>query len=173
MAEAGIYPFFSVEPVHMENLSEKEGRPIYHDVEMVRIVIAGDNKTEIVRKVKDDDRNRWPQEYAAFKRGEERALTGTPVEEWPAINRSQAMELKHLRILTVEMLAAVPDTALQGIGMGARELRAKAQAFLAASKDTAEAQRYAAENERLKDQMADMQRQIRELGALLKKDEAA
>ena len=59
------------------------GRPIFDDVEMVRITIPGDRLTNFVDEVSDEHRNRWPDHYAAFKRGELRASTGTPLEHWP------------------------------------------------------------------------------------------
>jgi hypothetical protein len=45
------FPTFYVEAVENRAESEKEGRPIFRDVEYVKILIAGDQKTEVIKKV--------------------------------------------------------------------------------------------------------------------------
>ena len=60
------------------------------------------------------------------------AVTGTPLEAWPVITRSQVEELKHFRVRTVEDLAALSDAATAS-GMGLQSLKQKAKAFLEAA----------------------------------------
>lgn len=159
----GVYPQFFMKPSVDKKASKEAGRQIYRDVEFVKILVAGDAKTECEQKVTDDHRLRWPHHYEQFKRGLEQVVEGTPLEEWPQIGRSQAINLKVANILTVEHLAEVPDTALQSLGMGARDLRAKARAYIERAKDSAAADRQAAENQALKDQIALLQAQISEM----------
>jgi hypothetical protein len=68
-----------------------------------------------------------------------------------------------INIPTVEALVEVADSNIGNLGPGGYELRAKAKAWLAQAKDSAAAQAIAAENERLKSQIADLQRQVNEL----------
>lgn len=123
---------FYVEAVPNNFRTEKEGRPIFDDVEFVKILVPGDRRTEVVRRVTEEHRYRWPRQYEAFQRGIIPAEEGTPIEQWPPITPAMAKTLAFLNIRTVEALAAVSDTALAEIGLGARELRQKAIAWLGA-----------------------------------------
>jgi hypothetical protein len=92
-----------------------------------------------------------------------------PVEQWPQITRAQAMTLKAMHVHTVESLAEVHDGHIDKLGQNGRELRTKAKAFLELAKDTAAAQAHAAENQALKDQIAELQRQFAQLSAQTEK----
>lgn len=70
--------------------------------------------------------------YAAWKKGEELPLDGTPLKLWPAIISSPAMLQNCIasNILTVEHLAGASDEAINSIGMGGRALRETAIRWL-------------------------------------------
>ncbi|ABC89907.1 hypothetical conserved protein [Rhizobium etli CFN 42] len=163
----GIYASFSLEPVEQTFLTEKEGRPIFADKEFVRIFIAGDKHTEVYREVTDNDRLRFADAYKRFKEGAaaREQLTGTPLAQWPYLKPSQIKELEAVNIYTVEQLAALSDTAKQKIGMGANELTAAARAYLATAENSSAASAFAAENERLKDEVSRLQAQMKEMAA--------
>jgi hypothetical protein len=147
----GIYAEFFLEPVKLGFRSEQEGRPIYEDREHVRIIIAGDNKTEVVREARDEDKERFSRAYQAFKQGAERvAQDGTPLKEWPEMTPAIIKELAHYNIYTVDALASLTDSQLQNIGPGGRVWRDKAQAFLTFAKDVSLPTRLVAESDRLK-----------------------
>lgn len=131
MQEKGAsIPIFFSEPVENTFRTKQEGRAQYDEVEFVRILIPGDRNTSPVQRVDDEARARWPKEYEAFKAGLEPPLHGMPLTEWPPIKRSQVLEFAHFHIKTVEQLAAVNDAQLQNLGMGARDLREQAKAYL-------------------------------------------
>lgn len=123
-------PVFFVEAVRMDFKSKQAGRDIFEDREFVRILIPGDRRSAPVEPVNDDHRTRWPREYEAFKAGKEAPLEGTPLADWPQTSRARVEELAFFHIKTVEQLAAVNDSQLQQLGMGARELRERARLFL-------------------------------------------
>lgn len=110
--------------------SAQEGRPVYDDVEMVEIIIPGQNQSIATERVKQHHKERWPSQYAAWKAGLEAVHDGSPLELWPPLTPAQIANLKALNVHTVEQLAAVDDQALGRIGMGARDLREKAKAYL-------------------------------------------
>lgn len=163
----GIFPKFLIKPVLNGAKTKEAGRPIYDDREFVEIVIAGDSKTCVSHKVTDEHRNRWHREYQAFKQGLESPVDGTPLSEVPWLSASQVMELKALNIFNIEALANLPDTGINRIGMGGRELVKKAQAYIEAAKDGAALQKYAEENEKLKTDVKMLQDQIKELSSML------
>lgn len=154
---------FSMEPVIQGAESEKAGRPIYKDTPMVHIRFPGDRTREIFTRAKPEHMQRFPRQWAQFQQKVEQVQVGTPLEQWGPISRSHAMTLKGANIHTVENLAAVPDSALHSIGHGARELRAKAIAWLKTSQDGAESLRLAAENQALRDDISILKEQVAEL----------
>lgn len=166
--------FFS-RPLQHAKKSKLAGHPVFEDREWFVCVVPGDKNSRIERPASDTDKRRFPRTYAAFKSMEQKApVNGFPIEEWPQVTRAQAMTLKAMNIFTVEALGEVSDANVDKLGHSGRELRAKAQAFLVVSKDTAAAQAFKAESERKDATLADMQRQINELaGQLQKRGKAA
>ncbi|MGO7157027.1 hypothetical protein [Rhizobium leguminosarum] len=166
-SNTGIYASFSLEPVEQTFLTEKEGRPIFADKEFIRIFIAGDKHTEVYREVTENDKQRFSDAYKRFKEGAaaREQLVGTPLAQWPYLKPSQIKELEAINIYTVEQLAALSDTAKQKIGMGANELVAAAQGYLATAQDSRAASAFAAENERLKDEVGRLQEQMKEMAS--------
>jgi hypothetical protein len=157
-AASGVIPEFYIESVHNPDRSAREGRAVFDDIEHVRVTILGDRTTSGVSFVATEKyRKRWPDQYAAFKRGEEQAKTGTPLEQWPMMTKSRVLELKAVGIDNVESLAAVTDTNIGIIGLGGRELREQAKAFLDAANGTADVTGMATEIARLKAQVERLQ----------------
>lgn len=165
MDNTGIYAQFSIEPVEQPFKSKEAGRPIFEDREFVRIVIAGDKNSEVYREATDNDKDRFHEVYSRFKKGAQgrEQITGTPLSQWTLLRPSQIKELEAIEIYTVEGLAALSDTMKQNLGMGAHELVAQAKAYLDAAANGSAAAKLAAENEGLKADIADLQRQIAEL----------
>lgn len=156
-------PRFYMQAVENKSASKTEGRPVFDEREMVEIRIPGDRLAVHVNYVSDEHRKRWPDHYAAFKRGEARAANGTPLEHWPQITTGRVATLKALGILSVDELASVPDNVLPSIGMGAREMREQARAYLEAAAGGSGVSRVTAENAALKAQLDAMQAQIASL----------
>jgi hypothetical protein len=110
--------------------SKQEGRTVFDDVEMVEIIIPGDSKTQVVTRVTDRHRHEWAREYEAFKNGLEPAVQGYPIEHWPPLTAAMAANFKARAVHTVEALASVSDANLANLGLGARQWRERAQAWL-------------------------------------------
>ena len=165
--EKNVYATFSIEPVHMEFKSSEAGRPIYEDREFVRIFVAGDSKSEVFRQVEAGDKERFAEQYRRFKdnAGENAQLVGTPLEQWPAVNRSVAAEFAALKIRTVEQLADLSDIGVQAFGMGGLEWRNKARAYLLAAKDGAAAIALQAALDKRDQEIEMLKEQIKELAA--------
>jgi hypothetical protein len=155
-----LYVVFYMRTVPNGIETNKQGRPIYQEVPYVRIHVPGDKNNVIDTKVTNEHRGRFPRQWQQFERSQVQAAPdGTPLAEWPIITRSQAMELRHFGVLTVEQLAAMPDGLGQGRLMGFFDLRRKAAAWLKNAADNSAA----VENAKLKEQLADMQTQIARL----------
>lgn len=155
-----VVPRFFRKAIENPVRTEKEGRPIFDDYEMVETIIPGDRLTKPVFVVSEEHKRRWPNEYAAFKRGEEIAQSGTPLEHWPLMTTARVAELKAIGIFSVDMLADVSDANLNALGPNARKLREQARAFLAAAKDNSIVSAQTAEIQSLKEQVTRLQDQL-------------
>jgi hypothetical protein len=155
--------------------TKEAGRPMFDDIERVSVQHVGDPKT-------------WPwfnahersiyirgpggegsyktyaenfyEHYKAFKEGLAKAQSGTPVEELPFLSSAKRAELKALNIHTAEALAQLEGTPLTRLGMGGREMKNQAQAYLDRAKEGAMDAKLAAQNARLQDEIEKMREQL-------------
>lgn len=120
----------------------------YKDVDFAHITPMG-SKDRIERKVadwfdlleKEVIAQRFPQEwlsqykaaYAAWKEGKEIPIDGTPLVTWPILSPSQVKTLVGLKLRSVEDLAQANEETLRRIGMGANELKQRANNWLKAA----------------------------------------
>jgi hypothetical protein len=154
---------FFTDAVHNVRKSAEEGRPIYDDVEKVRIRLAGDPKSVLVAPAHSASSMRDPQTnerltyaqlhrgpYEAFKRNEAYIGTGTPLSELTFLTASKRKELAGMNIHTAEALAGLDGANLSRLGMGGRELKTQAEAWIAKATGSAGISKLAAENEALK-----------------------
>ena len=150
--------------------SSQEGRPIFDEVDYVRIIVPGDKNTVIDTKVTPEYAQRFATQFEKYKKNQSQAVSGTPLEVWPQMTVGQVAELKAMNVHTVEQLAELPDNLAQRI-MGSHDLRRRATTFLEAAHGEAANTKLAAELaqrdneiELLKAQMAQMQQLIQTKG---------
>ena len=74
--------------------------------------------------------------FERFKAGSDSLEIGTPILGWMQINAAMQMNLRNLGIMTIEMAAEMTEEALQSVGMGARDIKNKAVAFVSTSNTT-------------------------------------
>jgi hypothetical protein len=76
--------------------------------------------------------------YEAWKKNETIPVDGTPLEAWPGVTHELLRVCKGANMLSVEDVAAMTESTMQRIGIpNIRGIKAKAQAFLDAQRDTA------------------------------------
>jgi len=162
-----------------ETETERQKRPIYEDVEMIRCRWAGNTKNEhhapasdrSDRPVMDNNTNTkwWPKwkehpdciaAYEAFKQGQAVAGNGTPLEEWAYITASKRAELKAINIMTVDQMANLDPVGMKRLGQEGNDLKKQAALYLERAAGAAVDARLSAEKD-------DMQRQIDELREML------
>jgi hypothetical protein len=73
---------------------------------------------------------KYNAEYLAFKNGNVNGHVGTPLEELPFVSQGKRLELKALHIITAEQLAGLDGAPLKQLGMGGRELKDQAAAYI-------------------------------------------
>lgn len=151
--------------------SEKQGRPIFSDMDMVKIITPGDDKNIIDTFAREDHKERFPlqwQHYVNKHEGDQQLVGKTPLSVWQRLTPAQAEELRHMKFISVDDIANASDSALQRIGMvggmAPHAFREAAQRFLKMAAGESEAAAQAertraaeAENLELKQRMADME----------------
>jgi hypothetical protein len=172
MRPAGVRPEFYSDAVLDQGATAAAGRPIYRDVEFVKIIVPGVVTNVHVKIVGPAEKARWPREYEAFRVGLEQPVEGTPIEEWPILTRAMVKELKHFEIRTVEELSVISDVAVQNIGMGGRDLRAQAKAYLSEAERLKLNTQLTRDNELLTSRIASLEAQVGQLGELLTRIDA-
>jgi hypothetical protein len=152
-----------------------EGRPIKFMADFVRIEVPGDRLTIIDTFAKDEDKRRFPVQWAMYQNEKSDGgdqIQGTLLKDWPILNAAQASELKHFKFYTVEQVATASDEQIGSIGMmvgmSPLSFRDKAKAFLANAKDSAVVQQQAEALRQRDDEIAAMKRQLEELAAQIK-----
>lgn len=120
----GVFPIFHHEIRRDHAASENAGKAIYEAVPYVEIVCPGNDKEQINRRVKETDKERWPDQWRAFEEGRKAPeFDGMPITEWPQADRHLARTLKESNVFTVEQLANVADIDIQMLGPGMMNLK--------------------------------------------------
>jgi hypothetical protein len=165
---SGLYVEFFPGKRYNEFRSKESGKPEFDLVPMIKKCNPGDPTNIIERPARDDDKDEWPGQWAAYERRTSyRPESGTPVEDWPRLDVATVAKLKALEFHTVEQLAECSDQQCQRIGMGCYELRTKAAAYIAAAKDSSLAQKQAEDLMLRNQEIEDLKATVLRLGSQL------
>lgn len=159
-------PFFKNMPQYDEAASKSAGRPIYHDMEVVEIRIAGDRNFAPVfpahsmwMRVDGEEityAQRFADAYARFCDNREQVADGTPLSELPFLTEAKRAELRGLKVYTAEALASLDGKNLAALGTTGREMKTQATAYLERAGGSAGQVALAAEVEQLRAELAAM-----------------
>jgi hypothetical protein len=155
---------FFLHPRENHRKSKEAGRPIFDEIEMVSIASPGNTKTEFTARADrmhyDSNteqqwayKDRFADAYAAFKRGVEEHMNGTPISAAPFLPIGIKSELAAKKVRTVEQLAGMADRDIRKMGMGFRQHVDAAKAYIDTASGTAS----------LAKEMAELRRQNEEL----------
>lgn len=168
--DARLWVKFEHRPMQNTEKSTEAGRPIYDEVEWIKIMVPGE-RDEIERPATDMDKARFSKQYLHWKSTGGEAPTGSPLETYPGLTRSQIEEFKFFKIRTVEDLAAAPDVIAVKF-QGFHEIKRKAQNYLAVAAGNAPTEKLQAELDKRDAEIATLQKALKEQGdkidALLK-----
>lgn len=168
-----LFVVFYMGVVKNEGRSVDEGRPIFDDVECVRIIVPGDRNNMIDRPASAVDKARFAKQYALFQQGrkEEDQLSGTRLTDWPYLTRGQCEEFRYLGLRTVEQLAECRDDVCAKVP-GLSQLKRNAALWLDKAKGAAEASKAAKELETQNNRIAHLEKVIAEQAELLRSAKA-
>lgn len=103
------------------------------------------------------------EKYQAFKAGQAEPELGLSVRQWPSLSKAQAENLVAAGVRTVEDVAVMNEPTMQRVGMGARELKGKAKAYVESRDQNKAAEQITA----LQAQLGDRETRIEALEARL------
>lgn len=168
----------SIIPIEFwEDHEENNGQLIPYDfVRWVKKENPGQGSTDKVMRVEKQNPAVWgviKPYYEAWKKGHTVPDGSTSLDVVPFITKRMAQQLRMLYLMSVEDLAGCTDAGLDRIGMGARELREKARAYVKIKNgDGKTAGQMAEQNKKIEDLQAQVQQLIKdnaELGSKLPK----
>lgn len=187
--ERPAYVTFELKAVEDRAATIKNGHYTTKDVEMAMIQPPYSKDCvhkEVQAWLKENDdhvrqnripakwRDGWKASYEAWKNGQELPVDGTPIKGWGVISPAQTANLLAIGIKTVEDLARVNDEGVRRIGMGAIDLKNRAQAWLKTAdraKTTQELAALKADNARQAEQIKQLADTVDQLKKLLPKQE--
>ena len=138
--------------------STLQGRPVFRDrIHIVKIV--ADQFLTYDQPMQEEDKERYPEEWARWEQTKETRILGTPLDMAPFLSDTQKAEIRVLKIFTIEQLAGLPDSMAQRI-MGFADIRRKAQTFVESGKDAELVARIKSESD---EKVAALQAQLDEM----------
>jgi len=156
---------FKYEKVPNAKASRDSGRPVYDNKIFVMIHEPGDKLTTIEREASDDDKRRWPQQWAQFMQGAKQVAQGAPLHLLFPDNPAIVANLNNYNIQTIEQLAALQAHGIQTVGMGCQEWVNKAQAWIKQAEKGVDFHKFQSELKQRDDMIAALQGQIAALNA--------
>ena len=162
-ADKKLYVVFYKEAIKNESQSIAQGRPIFDEIDHIKIFSAGSRDT-FVTEVNQGYIERFPVQWARYKANQDQTITGTPLSALPWMTIGQMAEFNALNVKTVEQLATLPDSVSSKF-MGFQQIKQRAQTYLDASKEAAPALKLQAELEKRDEQIAELTRMIGEMKA--------
>lgn len=157
--ERGLSVEFFLESVEQLAESKQCGFPVFKEVPHVRIAVPGDPYNVVCHIATQGHKDMYPMAWQTFNNQNQPVIDGMPIKEWPVINRSQVQMAHFYNVMSVEQLAELSDVNMSRMGAEWRELRDKARAYLKYAEDNKELARTTAENEALKQKLADLEEQ--------------
>ncbi len=99
-------------------------------VDFVQLSHPGESLNQIDRRVSDEDKRRWPQEWQRYQDGKDQIPDGIPIATLFKAHPGILRTLERENVLTVEQLANLSATAIQSIGMGCQDWVTSAKRYL-------------------------------------------
>ena len=145
MPQRPPYVTFEQRAVEDRNASIAAGGMVMRDVDFVIVRQVGSKNTlekdaaEWLADLSNLVSNgTYPAEWAAhfrekfnaYKAGQSEPELGLSVKQWPSLSKAQVENLLSAGVRTVEDVAAMNESAMQKVGLGARELKKKAVAYI-------------------------------------------
>jgi len=157
-ADRKLLVIFYREPIKNEFKSIEAGRPIFDEIDLIKIITPGSRDT-FVGDATEQYQARFPQQWARYKAGKEQNSSGTLLNQLPWLSIGQIAEFNAVGCHTVEQLVGMADVMSQKF-MGHHAIKQKAQAYLDAANNAAPMLKLQAELDKRDEQIRVLQEQM-------------
>lgn len=134
-ADKKLFVVFYREAIKNETKSVEAGRPIFDEVDLIKIMFPGQRDT-VVARVNEHYKYRFAAQWDRYSRGMDQSSSGTPLSQLGWMSMAQIAEYKALNCHTIEQLVGMPDAAAQRF-MGYHGIKQRAQQYLDMAKGLA------------------------------------
>lgn len=159
--------YFENAPIKMGAESDAKGYPVFKEVPHIVVISPGIPPTTVKVVARQKHIKRFPKEWEQFQRNNQAGanIEGTPLTQWPPIERNQVESLRCAGIYTVEQLAALNSEQARSSGLGVDRLSEIAKRWLEQAKSGSAITQLSAQNESLQAQLAAMQQQLADIAS--------
>jgi len=154
-----------------ENKSIEAGRPIFDEIDLVKIITPG-SRDSFVGPADYDYQQRFPQQWARYKQGKSQDISGTPLNQLPWLGVAQIAEFNAVGCHTVEQLVGMSDQ-LSSKFMGHHAVKQRAAQYLNLAKENAPLLKMEAELKTRDQKIEELQETVAALVARDKANQAA
>lgn len=166
-ADRKLLVAFFKDTVKNETKSIAAGRPIFDEIDLVKIITPG-SRDSFVGDATEQYQHRFKAQWDRYKAGQAQSVSGTPLNQLPWLSVSQIAEFNAVGCQTVEQLVGMPDSMSQKF-MGHHAIKQKALAYLDAATSAAPMLKLQSELEKRDEQIKELQGQM---AAILAANEA-
>lgn len=170
-ADKKLLVVFYRDTIKNESKSIEAGRPIFDEIDLVKIITPG-SRDSFIGDATPEYQARFPQQWQRYKAGKDQMMSGTPLNQLPWMTSAQIAEFNAVGCHTIEQLVGMPDSLSQKF-MGHHQIKQKAQVYLDAAAGMAPTMKLQAELEKRDQQIAHLQSQIDAMLAVKKQEAQA
>lgn len=147
--------------------STEQGMPVHEGRDYVKIQQPGETLNVVDREVTQQDTQRWPQKWQAYKQNVSQAPDGIPISLLFPASPEVEMTLRGYNINTVQQLAHLSAHAIGTVGMGCQNWVNKAQSYMAQAEKGVDHHKFNKAIDDKNREIATLKRQMAELTALV------
>lgn len=146
------YVTFETKTIEDHVETRRQNKPIFKDQHYARITPPGSRDVQLEKlpnwwnkldveyrsgRVLSQWIDKWKSDFKKYEQGLEIPEDGTPIRGWNLISGAQQETLIRMNIRTVDALANIGAEAMAYIGMGAVELKRRAQSWIQQNQEKA------------------------------------
>jgi hypothetical protein len=169
-ADKKLLVIFYKDVVKNELKSIDAGRPIFDEIDLVKIITPG-SRDSFVGDATEQYQQRFPMQWSRYKAGKSQELSGTPLNQLPWLGMAQIAEFNSVGCHTVEQLVGMSDSISQKF-MGHHAIKQRAAAYLEAARMEAPLLKMEAELKKRDEEIGELRDMVNAMQAARKQEQA-
>lgn len=127
--------------------------------DMIHQIMAGSHGGENIRKIRAEDIEKWPVEWADYQGLAREPDEGTPLIDVPGMTTHLSLHFRLINIVNAEQLAETSDSVIQGV-LGGLALRKAAKMLIERNREAEAHERSTKELREMRAEMAALREQV-------------